>query len=526
MECTIPFSSDIKFNLFIRDLKKEDKNPARKEDNLVVVLKGAPDRVIKRCTKILINGEERDFDKYWYQKVMDANNSFADAGERVLAFARIDLDPKIYSKSPAYEFDMSGWTKWMDVKERDESYPGWFPMHKLTLVAVVSLNDPPRETVPYSVTVCRNAGVKVIMVTGDQPATAAAIAHKVHIITNPEEEYHTMLKTGMTHEEAWSRSTAIVIHGDNLAIKISEEEHLDDNDPEKGRFLIDWCRKPEVVFARTTPSQKLQIVDACQRAGHIVAVTGDGVNDSPAIKKADIGIAMGSGSDVAKNAADILLLDDDFSSIVVGVEQGRVMFDNLKKSITYALAVNIVELFPVLFFIIFQIPVPLSSILMLVICVGTDMAPAISLAYENGELDIMDRMPRSAKYDHLVTLKLISFSYMQIAIIELAGCMLVYFIVMNDYGIPFWTCQFLSNDVGYYPDPSDVYDPNEPNYGNTNYGNSDYFSTVDWGEPPDVAMDIRLFYVFRQRIDWSRCRWDPADESLPHFWRYSPLSNN
>lgn len=143
-----------------------------------------------------------------------------------------------------------------------------------------------------------------------------------------------------------------------------------------------------------------------------MAVTGDGVNDSPAIKKADIGIAMGSGSDVAKNAADILLLDDDFSSIVVGVECGRVMYDNLKKSISYGLCVNMPELFPVLFYIVFQIPCPLSSLLMLVICVGTDIAPAIALAYENGELDIMERMPRSAKRDHLVNKKLIAYCYM------------------------------------------------------------------------------------------------------------------
>ena len=194
-----------------------------------------------------------------------------------------------------------------------------------------------------------------------------------------------------------------------------------------------------------------------------MAVTGDGVNDSPAIKKADIGIAMGSGSDVAKNAADILLLDDDFSAIVAGVEQGRVMFDNLKKSISYALAVNMAELFPVLAYILFQIPVPLSSILMLVICVGTDMAPAISLAYENGELDIMERMPRSAKFDHLVTAKLICFSYMQIGMIEFVAGMFAYYYVLNDYGFPFMTLYNLNGQYGYYPDPSDVYNPYEPN---------------------------------------------------------------
>ena len=205
-------------------------------------------------------------------------------------------------------------------KEKDDSIKGWFPMYHLTLVGIVSLNDPPRLTVPYSVKICQEAGIKVIMVTGDQPPTAAAIAHKVNIISDPKLEYFTMLSKGMTHDEAWSKCRAIVVHGDLLAEKHAHEDTLDDLDPEKGRFLIDWIKKPEVVFARTTPSQKLLIVDACQRAGHIVAVTGDGVNDSPAIKKADIGIAMGSGSDVAKNAADILLLDDDFSSIVIGVE--------------------------------------------------------------------------------------------------------------------------------------------------------------------------------------------------------------
>lgn len=122
-----------------------------------------------------------------------------------------------------------------------------------------------------------------------------------------------------------------------------------------------------------------------------MAVTGDGVNDSPAIKKADIGIAMGSGSDVAKNAADLLLLTDDFSSIVMGIEQGRLMFDNLKKSIAYSISPNIPEIFPVLAFIILQVPIPLSSILMLAICVGSDLVPAISYAYETPELDIMLR---------------------------------------------------------------------------------------------------------------------------------------
>jgi sodium/potassium-transporting ATPase subunit alpha len=177
---------------------------------------------------------------------------------------------------------------------------------------------------------------------------------------------------------------------------------------------MDWLSKPEVVFARTTPSQKLLIVDACQRMGHIVAVTGDGVNDSPAIKKADIGVAMGSGSDVAQNAADMILLDDNFCSIVNGVEQGRLIFDNLKKSIAYTLASNMPEVISFLIFMIFCIPLPLTTIMILCIDAGTDMYPSISFAYEQAELDIMQRMPRNSKRDRLVGVKLISYSYGQI----------------------------------------------------------------------------------------------------------------
>merc|ERR1712070_575288 len=148
----------------------------------------------------------------------------------------------------------------------------------------------------------------------------------------------------------------------------------------------------EIVFARTSPQQKLIIVEGCQRLGQIVAVTGDGVNDSPALKKADIGVAMGiAGSDVSKQAADMILLDDNFASIVTGVEEGRLIFDNLKKSIAYTLTSNIPEISPFLFFIIFQVPLPLSTVLILCIDLGTDMVPAISFAYENPELDIMDR---------------------------------------------------------------------------------------------------------------------------------------
>lgn len=413
-ECLVPFSSDIKFNMFIRDMSSD-------AGNLCVYMKGAPERILSRCSKILIGGQEHEFTDELRTEVNQANASFGKLGERVLAFARCSLDASRYPKD-SYKFDVKTWKNWgLDMKKQQSDYAdveGSFPMHGLTLVGVVSLNDPPRLKVDLSVEKCRSAGIKVIMVTGDQPPTAAAIAAKVNIIKHPQKEYNYMVnELGMDKDEAWQQSTGVVVHGDLLAEKHREQENMADDDPAKGDFLQQWISKYEVVFARTTPSQKLLIVDACQKAGHVVAVTGDGVNDSPAIKKADIGIAMGSGSDVAKNAADMLLLDDNFSSIVNGVEEGRLIFDNLKKSIAYTLSSNIPEILPFIFFILFQVPLPLSTVLILCIDLGTDMVPAISFAYENPELDIMDRVPRNSKRDHLVNTKLISFAYLQIGVI-------------------------------------------------------------------------------------------------------------
>merc|ERR1711916_176789 len=180
---------------------------------------------------------------------------------------------------------------------------------------------------------------------------------------------------------------AIVVTGTQLAEMEGDNTQLD--------HILATHR--EIVFARTSPQQKLIIVEGCQRANQIVAVTGDGVNDSPALKKADIGVAMGiAGSDVSKQAADMILLDDNFASIVVCVEEGRLIFDNLKKSIAYTLTSNIPEISPFLFFILFQIPLPLSTVLILCVDLGTDLIPAISLAYEKAEADIMKRKPRNS----------------------------------------------------------------------------------------------------------------------------------
>jgi len=195
----------------------------------------------------------------------------------------------------------------------------------------------------------------------------------------------------------------------------------------------------EIVFARTSPQQKLIIVEGCQRMGAIVAVTGDGVNDSPALKKADIGVAMGiAGSDVSKQAADMILLDDNFASIVTGCEEGRLIFDNLKKSIAYTLTSNIPEISPFLLFILADVPLPLGTVTILCIDLGTDMVPAISMAYEGPESDIMKRQPRNPFTDKLVNERLISMAYGQIGMIQASAGFFVYFVIHAENGFLPW----------------------------------------------------------------------------------------
>jgi len=297
---------------------------------------------------------------------------------------------------------------------------------KLTLAGLFALEDPARIEVPPAVKACHGAGVRVIMVTGDHKLTAQAIARDIGILTSDPDRL----------------SENKVISGDEISdymAKTRADPNIESKHVEQ--VVIDWVcdfveRYQYICFARTSPEQKFIIVSACQQAGYIVAVTGDGVNDSPAMKKADIGIAMGiEGTDVAKDASDMILLDDNFASIVIGIMEGRLIFDNLKKSIAYTLSSNIPEILPFLLFIVTQVPLPLSTVLILAIDLGTDMVPAISMAYETAEADLMMRAPRDSKIDRLVTGRLISYSYFQIGVVQAIAAMFVWFIVWEDYGV-------------------------------------------------------------------------------------------
>jgi sodium/potassium-transporting ATPase subunit alpha len=288
------------------------------------------------------------------------------------------------------------------------------------------------------------------MVTGDHPATAQAIAREVGIIW------------GQTEGDMRERNKADPKYEGQETLPMDHPNYREDEDPDFAPAVVvpgwtfdhltdqatwdDYLRHGQIVFARTSPQQKLIIVENFQARGQVVAVTGDGVNDAPALKKADIGIAMGiMGSEVSKEAANMILLDDNFASIVAGVEEGRLIFDNLKKSIAYTLSSNIPEISPFLAFITIGVPLPLSTILILCVDLGTDMVPAISMAWENHEADIMSRNPRNKDTDHLVTLKLVCFAYLQIGVVQALAGFFSWITVMNDYGYPSYTLPTLGH---------------------------------------------------------------------------------
>jgi sodium/potassium-transporting ATPase subunit alpha len=268
----------------------------------------------------------------------------------------------------------------------------------MVFVALCAMIDPPRPEVPDAVAACKTAGIKIIVISGDKAETVSYIARDLGIVENPR-----------------------VITGGELA-KMSKEQ------------LEQELSKKEVLFARTAPEQKLKIVDALKDMDEVVAVTGDGVNDAPAMKRADIGVAMGlSGTDVAKEASHIILLDDNFATIVHAIEEGRAVYDNIKKFITYILTSNIPEILPFIAYVLFPIPLPITVIQILSIDLITDILPAIGLGNEPPEDDIMERPPRR-RDDRLVSLKTFLRSYGIIGPTEALMSFIVFFIILSGGG--------------------------------------------------------------------------------------------
>ncbi len=335
--------------------------------------KGAPETVLPLCSRMVLDGGTEPLDAARRSAIRQAQEDMAARGLRVIAFA------------------------WRDAGQPDEDA---LAERELVFCGLIALADPPRPEVPAAIRTCREAGIRVIMVTGDHPQTAVAVAREIGLVQSAE---------------------PVVITGTELQ-RLSATQL---------QIALD---APDLVFARLAADQKLRIVQALRDKQHIVAVTGDGVNDAPALKAAHIGIAMGrSGTDVAREAADMVLLDDNFASIVSAVEEGRAVFANIRRFLTYVLVHNVAELVPFLAFALFRLPVALTPIQALAIDMGTDSLTALGLGAERPDPQAMCRPPRP-RSQRLLDLPLALRAYLFLGTIEAAGAMSAFLFVLHHGG--------------------------------------------------------------------------------------------
>jgi len=349
-------------------------NGQRSTDNIVFV-KGAPGEVLARCSHILRDGRELPLDESLRADVMSANDDYARRGLRVLAIAGRSISADFTDFRPeAVEIE-------------------------LTLLGLVAMMDPPRPEVSAAVDQCRRAGIRIMMITGDYGLTAESIARRIGII---------------------GEGRPTIISGTEL-------DGL-------GDATLKEALSGDVLFARATPQHKLRVVNALRGLGHVVAVTGDGVNDAPALKQADIGIAMGvSGTDVAKEAADMILTDDNFASIVNAIEEGRGIYSNIRKFATYIFTSNMPEAWPFIFQIMFNVPLALTVMQILAIDLGTDLVPALALGTEKPEPGIMDKPPRP-RSERLIDMPLMLRAFVWLGSIQTALCFAGFFLLYWSYG--------------------------------------------------------------------------------------------
>lgn len=335
-----------------------------------IYTKGAPRNILDVCSKVLVDSKVEDLNEENMTWIESRIHEFANEGLRVIAVA--------YKKMPKTEY-----TKGVEV-EKD-----------LIFVGLAAMRDPPRTEVKDAVLKAKQAGIKTVIITGDYGPTAEVIAQEVGIV---------------------EKECCQIIRGVDL-------EDLSD------QTIIDEVKKGNVIFARVSPEQKLRIVKVLKKSGEVVAVTGDGANDAPSLKEADIGVAMGaSGTDVAREAADIVLLNDSFASIVKAVESGRAIYENIRKFIVYVFSHNWAELIPYVLYAVLAIPLPLLVVQVLAIDLAIDVIPSLALSREPPEAGIMLEPPRSIK-ERLFTTKVFARSlYIGtiIAVGAMIGCISVW----------------------------------------------------------------------------------------------------
>ncbi|MBS3137788.1 cation-translocating P-type ATPase [Candidatus Woesearchaeota archaeon] len=341
----------------------------------IAFVKGAPDVLLELCTHIKKKDLIKPLKASEKLKIIEANGQFAKDAMRVLAFAYKELDPRQLDSKQEI-------TKEIEVSVESS----------LTFIGLQAMIDPPREEVKDAIARCNSAGIRVIMITGDDEITAKAIANQVGI------------------------------NGDSISGKKLSSQNISE--------LLDKIS----IFARVNPEHKLQIVEALKKRGEVVAVTGDGVNDAPALKKADIGVAMGiTGTDVSKEASSMVLVDDNFSTIVNAVEEGRNIYNNIKRFISYQLSTNIGAMILIVISILFILPLPILPLQLLWVNLSVDGPPALSLGIEPGNPDIMQQKPRK-RTDNIISLNRASYMFFTGIIMALGTLALfLYTLVKNNW---------------------------------------------------------------------------------------------
>lgn len=321
----------------------------RNGEGEIAFVKGAIKEVLQQCTCILFDGEERQLDDNMRRQIVAINDEYAHRALRVLALAQRKLPPRQGAYTP-------------DTVERG-----------LTFLGLAAMMDPPRPEVAAAMKTFREAGIRVVIITGDYGLTAESMARRLGMLSSQ----HPLILTGADIDA------------------MSDAE-------------LQATVEQEVIFARVAPEHKLRVVSAFQARGEVVAVSGDGVNDGPALRKADIGVAMGrSGTDVAREAADLILINDNFGAITNAIEEGRAVFQNIRKFITYILASNVPEILPFVMTALFDLPLALGVAQILAIDLGTDLLPALALGAERPEPDVMAKPPRS-RWSRLIDQSLVA----------------------------------------------------------------------------------------------------------------------
>lgn len=405
----LPFDSDRKLMSVLIDGKENGKRTVQ------IFTKGAPDQLLAKCDFILVNGKKTKLTPKLRKQVLDQNENYGKQALRVLAFGYKEIDPKKVPKNGK------------NCKE--------FKEENLIFLGLQAMIDPPREDVIDSISKCKEAGIRVIMITGDHKITANAIAENIGI-------------------------NGKVLTGKDV-------ENMDNKE------LTKALQDDTNIFARVIPEHKQRIVDCLQKLNYTVAMTGDGVNDAPALKKANIGVAVGSGTEVAKEASDFVLIDDSFSNIVNAVEEGRGLYDNIQKSIMLLLSGNIGEVLIVFLAALFGYSMILPAILLLWINLITDGAPALAYSVDPYGKNIMQRKPRPYKepilpHDKLSLISILGIIGTFIALVMfnfvggnsgidslliIAQTMVFNFVVLyeliltflirKDYGVPLFTNKWL-----------------------------------------------------------------------------------